>query len=76
MVSARVVDLSVTKTLDDPTPDEGQAITYTLVARNSASSNATATGVVVIDDLPAGLTFVSSAPAKEPTIRPRIPGRG
>ena len=53
-------DLSVQKSASDLTPDELQSITYTLVAANSASSTAAATGVVVTDNLPAGVTFVSA----------------
>jgi uncharacterized repeat protein (TIGR01451 family) len=55
-----VVDLSVTKSVDDSSPDEGQIIAFTIVAANSASSTAAASGVVVNDALPAGVTFVSA----------------
>lgn len=53
-------DLAVQKTASDLTPDELQTITYTLVASNSVASTAAATGVVVTDNLPAGVTFVSA----------------
>jgi uncharacterized repeat protein (TIGR01451 family) len=56
----QTADLSVQKSASDLTPDELQTITYTLVAANSLSSTAPATGVVVTDNLPAGVTFVSS----------------
>ena len=54
-------DLSVMKQVDDATPDEGQEITYTITAANSAASNAAATGVTVFDSLPDGVTLVSAA---------------
>ena len=52
------VDLSVTKAADDETPNEGQTATYTITASNAASSNAPATGVIVQDTLPVGVTYV------------------
>ena len=54
------VDLAIAKSADDLTPDELQTITYTLVATSAASSTAAATGVVITDNLPAGVTFVSA----------------
>ena len=53
-------DLSLSKSVDNPTPQEGDTITYTLVASNNDDG---ATNVVVVDQLPAGLTYVSSSPA-------------
>lgn len=51
-------DLSLGKA-DSPDPvGVGQTLTYTLTARNGGSSDAT--GVRVVDDLPAGVTFVSA----------------
>ncbi len=52
-------DLSVAKTVDDPSPQEGDTITYTVTVTNAGPDDAT--GVQVTDVLPAGLTFVSAA---------------
>jgi len=54
-------DLSLTKDVDDPTPDVGSNVTFTIVVSNGGPSDAT--GVSVIDVLPSGLTFVSANPA-------------
>ncbi len=51
-------DLTLQKTVDNATPREGDTITYTLVLTNNGPSEAT--GVVVSDSLPVGVTFVSS----------------
>ena len=51
-------DLQVTKTVSDTTPDEGQAVTYTVSVKNGGP--AAVTGVVIQDILPAGVTFVSA----------------
>lgn len=59
-VIVNAVDLSVVKTASDPTPDEQQTLTYTIIASNSLASNAPATNVVVTDNLPPGVTFVSA----------------
>ncbi|MBN1783072.1 DUF11 domain-containing protein [bacterium] len=48
-------DLSLTKTVSDPTPDVGDNITYTITLNNAGPN--TATGVTVDDDLPAGLLY-------------------
>ena len=51
-------DLSLTKTVDDATPQYQQNVTFTLTAHNNGP--ATATNVAVTDKLPAGLKFVST----------------
>lgn len=50
-------DVTITKTADDTTPAPGANVTYTVGLTNSGPS--TATGVILTDDIPAGLTFVS-----------------
>ncbi len=50
-------DLSVTKSVDDTTPDAGQTIEYTLSAHNAGP--AAATNITVLDVLPSDLTYVS-----------------
>ncbi len=55
-------DLSLTKTVSNPSPAPGAAVSYTLTltsAAQSATSN-TATTATVQDSLPAGFTFVSA----------------
>ena len=56
--STPVADLSITKTVDNANPAEGNTVNYTLVV--SDLGPATSTGVVATDTLPAGLTFVSA----------------
>ncbi len=55
-------DLAVGMTVDNPSPDEGDRVTYTVTVRNSGP-NAT-TGVALTDLLPTGLTHVSNAPSQ------------
>ena len=50
-------DLGVTKTVDDPSPSEGDTIVYTVTATNGGPDDATA--VQVTDQLPTGVTWVS-----------------
>jgi uncharacterized repeat protein (TIGR01451 family) len=55
-----VADLSLTKTVNNPTPAQGEEITYTINVKNNGTDNAT--GVTVKDTLPTGITYVSSTP--------------
>jgi uncharacterized repeat protein (TIGR01451 family) len=50
-------DLSLTKTVDDPNPGLGERVTYTITVTNGGPS--TATNVLVDDDLPEGVEWVS-----------------
>ena len=52
-------DLSVTKTVDNASPNQGDTVDYTVTV--SALGPATSTGVVATDTLPGGLTFVSAS---------------
>jgi uncharacterized repeat protein (TIGR01451 family) len=60
--SVEVADLSLTKDVNNATPNVGTDITFTVKVSN-AGPNA-ATGVVVKDQLPAGYTYVSNSPSK------------
>lgn len=56
------VDLQVTKTVDRTDVSVGDAVTWTIVVTNDATSaNTSATGVTISDTLPAGVTFVSAS---------------
>lgn len=51
------VDIAVTKTVSDPTPNVGETVDYVITATNvAANANATATGVEITDLLPAEVT--------------------
>ncbi|MDO5728377.1 MAG: DUF11 domain-containing protein [Actinomycetaceae bacterium] len=52
-----VSDVSVVKTMDSDTAIPGESVTYTIVATNAGPS--AATGVVIEDLLPAGLSWIS-----------------
>jgi uncharacterized repeat protein (TIGR01451 family) len=52
------VSLSVVKTVDNPTPNVGSNVTFTISAHNGGPSPAT--GVSVTDNLPAGYSLVSA----------------
>jgi uncharacterized repeat protein (TIGR01451 family) len=59
---AAEADLAVTKTVNDPTPNVGDTVTFTVTLTNNGPS--TATSVTVQDSLPTGLTFVSATPSQ------------
>ena len=61
-VTPQVADLSLTKDVNDATPTVGQNIIFTLTVTNGGPD--AASGVVIEDLLPAGLTFVSSTPSQ------------
>ena len=60
-VTASQIDLSLGKIVSNSAPNVGDTITFTITASNTGPS--AATGVVVTDSLPAGLTFVSANPS-------------
>lgn len=60
-VTAAESNLSVTKTVNNPTPNVGNNVTFTVTASNTGASNNT--NVIVNDLLPAGYTFVSANPS-------------
>jgi uncharacterized repeat protein (TIGR01451 family) len=53
-------DLAVEKVVDDPNPNVGGQITFTITVRNLGAD--AATNVALQDILPTGLTFVSASP--------------
>jgi uncharacterized repeat protein (TIGR01451 family) len=57
-----VADLSITNEVNNPTAAVGQNVIFTVVVSNAGPDQAT--GVVVTDQLPAGLSFVSSSPTQ------------
>lgn len=61
-LTAEVIDLALTKMVDDATPNVGQTIRFTLELTNQGPS--TATGVVVKDLLPAGLLAQDILPSQ------------
>jgi uncharacterized repeat protein (TIGR01451 family) len=52
-------DLTLTNTVDNAAPNQQGTITYTVNLTNNGPTNAT--GVVVYEDLPQGVTYVSSS---------------
>jgi large repetitive protein len=57
LVTPQVIDLSVTKAVDQSTVTVGNNVTWTMTVTNSGPS--AATGVQLRDTLPAGVTYVS-----------------
>jgi len=55
-------DLQISKIVDDPNPDEGASVTYTVTVRNNGPNHAT--GVRILDLLPSGITYVSDNPSQ------------
>jgi len=60
-VYVKAVDVVVNKTVNNTTPNYRANVTYTVTASNNGPDNAT--GVVVTDLLPAGMSFVSATPS-------------
>ena len=57
-VEPTVTNVKVTKAVDDTTPREDDAITYTLTVTNTGAADAD--DVTIVDHLPSGVTFVSA----------------
>lgn len=55
-------DLAVAKAVDEPSPGEGDSVTFTVTVGNAGPSPATV--VQAMDLLPAGVSFVSAAPGQ------------
>lgn len=60
-VTVRDADLALSMTVDDAKPNEGDTVTFTVLAVN-LGPDAT-TGVQITDHLPAGLSFASATPS-------------
>lgn len=60
-INAQQINLSLTKTVNNPTPNRGSTIVFTTTLNNAGPS--TATGITVRDALPSGLTFQSASPS-------------
>ena len=60
--------LTITKSTQNVHPDAGDTVSYSIKYRNTGA--AAATGVVITDTLPPGLTYVSSTPSATSTAGP------
>ena len=62
MIVQNNADVVLTKVVDNNSPNVGDTVTYTVTVANNGTT--LVTNLVVTDDLPAGLTYVSGTPAK------------
>ena len=60
-INGQQADIQVLKTVDNPNPNVGDTVTFTITTTNLGPS--AATGVQVTDLLPVGLTLLSSTPS-------------
>ena len=56
------MDLALTKAVDASNPDEGDTLTYAVTVANNGPLGAS--GIEVLDELPAGLTYLSYIPSQ------------
>jgi uncharacterized repeat protein (TIGR01451 family) len=61
-ISPQLIDLSLTKTVSDSSPNVGEQVTFLITTRNQGPSQAT--GVTITESLPSGVTLVSSNPSQ------------
>jgi uncharacterized repeat protein (TIGR01451 family) len=62
VVLIRGADLALTKTVDNPTPNEGNQVTYTIEVENLGPSDTT--GITVFEPLTNGIVYVSDTPSQ------------
>jgi uncharacterized repeat protein (TIGR01451 family) len=60
-VQPLLVDLNLTKVVNNSTPNVGENVTFTIRVCNEGPDNGT--GIEVTDELPSGYTFVSASPS-------------
>ena len=60
-VTGEQIDISVSKTVDNPRPILGDIVEFDIIASNGGPSDAS--GVTILDALPAGLVFVGGTPS-------------
>src|SRR6476469_4202571 len=60
--AAATANMAVAKSVDNPVPNVGDTVTFTVTVTDGGPD--TATGVSVQDTLPAGLSFVSATPSQ------------
>src|SRR6476646_6442344 len=60
--AAATANMAVAKSVDNPVPNVGDTVTFTVTVTNNGPD--TATGVSMQDTLPAGLSFVSANPSQ------------
>ncbi len=60
--SSPILDIALTKDVDLSNPCEGDTITYRITVDNDGPADAT--GVEILDPLPAGVTYISDSPSQ------------
>src|SRR5262249_30269090 len=68
-VTPQRADLAVTKTVDNPNPNVGDTVTYTITVTNLGPD--TATNITLHDTLPAGVRLLSANPSRGTFSQPR-----
>ena len=66
-VTSPQVDLSIAKTVDNPSANEGDPVVFTVTVTNTGPDNADATGVTVNDILPNGYDLVGTPATSQGT---------
>jgi uncharacterized repeat protein (TIGR01451 family) len=61
-IDVQGLDVRLTGQVDDDGPDVGQTVTFNITAENTSPEEAT--GLIVHDRLPVGLTYVNSVPSR------------